>query len=461
MKSIHAVLLTIISAVSFMLTWPATAVANDRSETSHPTPTFNRDIAPIIHDKCMVCHRDGEVAPFPLTNYSQVKRRARQIALVTRRRYMPPWKPTAPHDAFADDRSLTDTQIALLQSWVDAGRPEGDPDDRQPPPTFPAGWRYGDPDIILELPYEFEIPAEGPDIYVHFVFPTELKTKKYIRAVQVRPSNLSAAHHGVVLLDGSGKARKQAIKQREPSGGKKTRHYYNFGDPGFLPRGFLPGFAPGLYPPPRDLSDPDGVGITLKPNLDIVLQMHYHPTGRIEKDRPRIGLYFTDVPPRRGPMAVMMANNQIDIPPGESRFQRTDSFKLPVDFEVRDIWGHMHIIGQRLEAWAILPDDSRRELIRIDDWDFNWQDTYRYKQPFDLPAGTTIHARWTWDNSDTNPRNPFSPPQRIRFGPNSHDEMTGLIIGGIPKRRGWAEAKLFTAVLMHYLKIKREEAAAK
>lgn len=413
------------------------------------TPTFNREIAPIIFDKCMVCHREGEVAPFPITNYEETSKRARQIALVTERRIMPPWKPTDAHGVFKDDRSLTEDQIALFKAWVDAGKPEGKAEDLPQAPEFSSGWHLGEPDLIIKLEKPFTVAAEGPDIYVHFVFPMDLKSDKYIRAVQVLPSNPRVAHHGVILLDGSGKARKLAAEQ----GGD---HYYNFGDPGFLTRGFLPGFAPGQITRERDLSDPDGVGLTLEKGLDIVLQMHYHPTGREETDQPQIGLYFTDVKPKRGPNVIAMANNDIDIPPGEKQFTRVDTFQLPVDFEVRDIWGHMHLLGRRMKVWAVLPDGTLKDLILIDDWDFNWQDSYLYKQPFLLPKGTVVHAEWVWDNSEDNPRNPYSPPERIQWGPDSTDEMSGLIVGGITKNKGWDEGAMWLSVISHYLKIERD-----
>ncbi len=426
----------------------ATAISMAASAAGNP-PTFNRDIAPIVFGKCMACHREGEVAPFPLTNFVEVSRRSRQIVMVTERHIMPPWKPTDASGVFKDDRSLTDEQIALFKSWAENGKAEGDAADLPDAPEFPSGWHLGEPDMVVGLQEPFKVSAEGLDVYVHFVFPMDLKQDKYIQAVQVLPSNPRVAHHGVILLDGSGNARKLAAKQ----GGD---HYFNFGDPGFLTRGFLPGFAPGQATRQRDASDSAGVGLTLKKGLDIVLQMHYHPTGRDETDQPRIGLYFTDEKPIRGPNIIGMANNDVDIPPGEKEFKRVDTYKLPVDFEVRDIWGHMHLLGKRMKVDAVLPDGEKRNLLLIDDWDFNWQDSYVYKEPFVLPKGTDIHAEWTWDNSAANPRNPYSPPRRVQWGPSSTDEMSGLIIGGITKNPGWDEGVMWLSVIGHYLKIERD-----
>lgn len=431
----------------------AILVASVAGAAQAATPTFNKDVAPIVFAKCMACHRPGEVAPFPLTSYKEVRKRARQIALVTKRGIMPPWKPVDPRGTFKYDRSLTKKEIAVFQSWAAAGAPEGDAKDLPKKPKFRSGWALGKPDMVLKLPKPFKVHAEGKDIYVHFVFPMNLKKDRYIKAVQVLPSNPSVAHHGVILLDGSKAARRQAKKH----GGS---HYFNFGDPGFIPRGFLPGYAPGIVTVREEETKNNEVGLTLGKGLDIVLQMHYHPTGKPETDQPQIGLYFTDVKPKRGPNIIAMANNDISIPPGARKFTRTDSFKLPVDFKVSNIWGHMHMIGKTMKVWAELPDGSKRQLLKIDDWDFNWQDTYHYTKPFVLPRGTVVKSVWTWDNTKDNPRNPWSPPRRIKHGPDSTDEMTGLIIGGVTVRRGLDEAIMWGAVIGHYFVIERRTKAA-
>ena len=413
-------------------------------------PTFTRDVAPILFENCVSCHRPGEVGPFSFLTYADTRKRARLIANLTARRIMPPWKPVAGHGEFKHTRRLTDAQIGVLQAWYKAGAPEGNPADLRPAPKFPEGWHAGPPDMILKVAAPFPVPAEGPDIYVHFVIPLDLKEDKYIRGVQILPSDRSVAHHGVIMLDGSGTARKLAAKH----GGD---HYPNFGGPGFVPRGFLPGYAPGII---TRIDDPANVasevGITLGKGLDIVLQMHYHPTGKAAVDQPQIGIYFTDKKPKRGPNIVLLGNNDVDIPPGAKAHLRADSYKLPVDFEVRDIWAHMHMIGKNVHAWAKLPDGTTRELLLIDDWDFNWQDTYVYRQPFVLPKDTVIHAEWTWDSTADNPRNPNNPPRRIVLGEASTDEMTGMIIGGKSVNAGWDEGVMWLSVVGHYLESERK-----
>lgn len=423
---------------------------------SQASPTFTKDVAPILFEHCATCHRPGEVGPFSLLTFADARKRATQLAELTASGTMPPWKPVAGHEEFRDARILTKEQIATFHKWQEAGAPEGNPVDLPPMPKFPEGWQAGPPDMILKVSEPFTIPAEGPDIYVHFVLPMELKKDKYVKAVQILPSNRRVAHHGVIMLDGSGTARKLAGKH----GGN---HYPNFGGPGFVPRGFLPGYAPGMTTKvDRSKEASDEVSIVLAKGLDIVLQMHYHPIGKEAVDQPQIGLYFTDKAPKRIPVIIGMSNNDVDIPAGAKDHKRTDSFVVPVDFEAQTIWGHMHMIGRELKVWADLPDGGKKDLLLINDWDFNWQDTYFYKKPFILPKNTVVHSEWIWDNTADNSRNPNSPPQRITFGEGSKDEMTGLIIGGKTVNPGVDEGVMWLSVIGHYIDIERKakEAAA-
>ena len=415
------------------------------SRSATAPPTFTKDLAPILFANCVGCHRPGEVGPFSLITYEDARKRAKQLASLTSARIMPPWKPVAGPDEFKDARMLSDSQIAVFKTWLDAGMPQGRAKDLPPLPKFPEGWQAGPPDMILKVGAPFPVPAEGPDIYVHFVIPMNLDKDKYVKAVQILPSNRRLAHHGVIMLDGSGTARKLAAK----NGGD---WYPNFGGPGFLPRGFLPGYAPGMTTRIQKTDKPeDDLSIILGKGLDIVLQMHYHPIGKEGTDQPQIGLYFTDRKPPRAGNVILMANNDVDIPAGVKAHKRVDTFKVPVDMEVGNIWGHMHMIGKELRVWADLPDGGKKDMLLINDWDFNWQDTYIYRKPFVLPKGTVVNAEWVWDNTADNPRNPNSPPKRVILGEGSTDEMTGLIIGGKTVHTGLDEGIMWLAVLGHYL----------
>lgn len=404
-------------------------------------PTFHRDVAPILFANCTTCHRDGQIGPFPLLKYEDAKKRAKQMASVTGEKTMPPWKPDAGHGEFRDARVLSDEQIATLKQWAAAGAPEGDPKDSPPPPKFKDGWQLGKPDIILKLPEPFSVPEDGRDIYHQFVFPLDIKKDIYVVGVECRPSNPKVAHHAVGLLDTSGEARKRDAKTKEPG--------YGGLDLGFLPAGFTPGYVPGQTP--RLMKK--GAAITVKKGTDFVLQMHYHPSGKEEKDQTEIGLYLTDTPPTSITGVVMMASEEIDIAAGEKKFTAKDEFTLPADMVIEGIWPHMHTIGKSVSVTAELPDGKKKSLLKISDWDFNWQDTYMYTRPFELSKGTKVVAEFTWDNSKDNPRNPHSPPKRVKLGEGSLDEMSGLIITG--ELKTWQDSMPhWGAVIGHYLEVK-------
>jgi hypothetical protein len=351
--------------------------------------------------------------------YTDAKKRAKQIADITTRRIMPPWKPQPGHGEFRDAKRLTEPQIATLRRWAEEGTPEGQKADLPPLPKFREGWQLGVPDIILKMPKPFVIPAQGNDIYVQFVFPLHLSRDIYVRGVECRPGNLRVAHHAVGILDSSGTARRLDAETPEPG-------YIRFGGPGFIPVGFTPGYVPGQTP--RFFEE--GAALTIKKGTDLVLQMHYHPSGKEETDQTEIGLYLTNKPPSRHVLGVLLGSEEIDIPAGSNSFQAFDRFVLPVGLKVSSIWAHMHLIGKEVRVWAELPDGSTRKLLWINDWDFNWQDTYLYKMPVLLPKGTVLRVASRFDNTTNNPRNPNQPPKRVRLGEQSTDEMLGVWIGG-------------------------------
>ena len=408
-----------------------------------PRPTFTQDVAAILFDHCTTCHRPNQVGPFPLLTYADARKRAGQIAEVTASKFMPPWKPDKGHGTFRDDRSLNATAIATLQKWAAAGAPEGPAAALPKAPTFRDGWQLGTPDLILTMPVDYRVPAEGPDVYVNFVFPTGLTRERYIKAVEVLPGNRRVVHHVVGMLDDSGTARKLAAK----GGGS----YTSFGGAGFVPKGFLPGYAPGTTP---RLIDP-AYSIPLKQNMDVVYQFHYHPTGKPESDKSQIGIYFAKRPPTKKIVGVLMGSDDVNIPPGDKAYTRTDSYTLPAAVVVQNTFAHMHMIGKKVKVWAKLPDGSTRRMLQISDWDFSWQDTYHYATPLVLPKGTVIHAEFTWDNTADNPRNPNRPPQRITLGENSTDEMAGLWIGGTPVRQD-EDWMIWLATIGHYFEIQKK-----
>ena len=378
------------------------------------TPTFSHDVAPVLYRQCASCHHPGGVAPFSLLTYQDAAKRARLIATVTAKRYMPPWLPEAgPSDLhFQGERRLTDREIATLARWAEAGAPLGSAAETPSAPRFPDGWQLGKPDLEVEMRTAYEVPAEGPDQYRCFAIPTPAGRDRWVRAMDTRPGNPLVVHHTLLFQDISGTARK-----RDTGSG-----YSCFGTPGFLPARGLGGWTPGSTPAVKAAGIPD----LLHGGADLVLQVHYHPIGKAETDRTRIALYFTDQKPARRASDIPLGSSQIDIPPGERNYKVTDHFTVPVDVDVIAINPHAHYICREMLGYAVLPDGSRKTLIHIPQWNFDWQQQYFYDKPVRLPEGTRLEMEFTYDNSAANVRNPNHPPKRVMLGPGSTDEMAGL-----------------------------------
>ena len=381
--------------------------------------TWTRDIAPVVFSQCSSCHRPGEVAPFSLLTYRDVQKHARQIALVTEQRVMPPWKPAPGYGTFQHERRLTETQIGLFQRWAATGAPEGRLADLPPAPHFTDGWQLGKPDMVLSMLRPVTIPAEGQDVNRSYVIPVHMPKGRYLRAAEFRAGNRRVVHHGTAMLDTSGKARALEAAQGGPGAG-----YVSFGGPGFLPSGGLPGYAPGMG---AEVFPADASGVLPK-DVDVVLGMHYHPNGKVETDQSSIGLYFTDKPPVRIGSLITMGVLNLLIEPGEKAHLEQDTYTLPVDVDVEAVYEHMHLLGKTCKMWAVLPDGTTRPLIQINDWDFSWQATYHLKQRLHLPRGTVLHAEWTHDNTADNPHQFNTPPKRVTNGENSTNEMGGALI---------------------------------
>ena len=376
-------------------------------------PTYNKDIAPIFYKNCAGCHRPGEVAPFSLLSYQDTAKRAAIIASVTKSRVMPPWKAEPGFGEFQDVRRLSDEQIALIQQWASAGAPEGNAADKPVPPKFTDGWQLGEPDKVVTIPSKFSVPPDGPDIYRCFVISLNAEQSLYVHGLEFRAGNRRVVHHALVFADPFGQGRKLAA-------GSADGGYTCFGGPGFagaLVGGWAPGITPRKPTPEYAAALPKGV--------DLVLQIHYHPSGAPAEDQSSLGLFFGDAP-TKGRSVVLLGTNQIDIAPGDGHYVVKASRTLPAEAELVGITPHAHYICKDMKVNAYLPDGSVTPLIWIKDWDFNWQGAYSYANPVKLPKGTRIEMEYSYDNSANNPRNPANPPNRVTYGEGTTDEM-GLV----------------------------------
>ena len=398
---------------------PAPTLPNLESPTPHPpnSLTFTKDIAPLVFKHCARCHRPGEAGPFSLLTYEDVRKRAAQIVRVTQDRFMPPWLPEPGYGRFAGERRLNDRQIAMLAQWVEEGAVEGDPAHLPPAPQFPEGWQLGEPDLVVTMPEPYALPAGGPDVFRYFVAPIPVKGRRYVRAFEFRVDNPRILHHASVGVDPTSTSRRLDEEETEPGFSDKDLAS-NLADP----TGQWLSWTPGKQP----YMGSEDVAWVLQPNTDAVFVMHMLPSGKPERVQAKVGLFFSEKKPTHVPALLRIGSQTIDISAAEKNYRNHDRYVLPVDLRVLSVYTHAHYLCKTMKGYATLPDGTRKWLIHIKRWDFNWQDEYRYAEPLFLPKGTTIEMEYTYDNSASNLRNPNHPPQRVVYGPNSWDEMGDL-----------------------------------
>lgn len=378
--------------------------------------TFTREIAPIIFDACVSCHRTNGPGPFPLTTYDEVRRRATQIVKVTGDRFMPPWKVKPGVSHFVGQRLLTDREIALIDAWVKAGSPQGDAAALPRVPAFADGWLLGKPDLVVKPDGVYTLPALDTDAFRIFAIRIPVTKRTYVTGIEFHPGNPRVVHHANIRIDRTPATRQLDAADPLP------------GYDGLMPRsaeypdGHFLGWTPGQVAP---LVQPD-LAWTLEPGSDLVVQLHLQPTGAVEEVLPEIGLYFSNTAPKRTPTILRLGSQGIDIPPGEQRYVIRDSYVLPVDVQLLAVQPHAHYRAREIHGVATLPDGTERVVMHITDWDFRWQHVYREQTPIPLPKGTRLSMQYTYDNSSTNVRNPELPPTRVFWGQRSRDEMGDL-----------------------------------
>lgn len=438
----------------FTLPLLAIAVASPLIAQAPPAaPTYSGHVASIVYNNCTPCHRPGEAVPFTLTSYDDVKRRGRTIASVTADRYMPPWHAESDAAAFRDDRRLSEADIKTLGDWVAAGMPRGDAKKEPALPKFTPGWQLGEPDLIVRMSDAMQVPEDGPDLFRNFAIPLNLTEDRWIRAIEFRPSG-KASHHALFFFDSTGSA--LAEDERDPGPGfggmsflagqgglrgaangqggtNALRALLSGGADGEAQFGALGGWAVGGGP--ADL--PEGTARKLPAGSALVLQMHFHPTGKPETEQATVGIYFAKAAPKRTLISLQLpalfgAIAGIDLPAGAPHTVISDSYVLPVDVDVLGGGGHAHYLATDMHMWVTPPGGAKQDLLTIANWDFNWQERYFFAKPVRLVAGTRVDVEIAYDNSELNPANPFSPPRRVRFGQQSTDEMGSITLEMLP-----------------------------
>lgn len=395
--------------------------------------TFSEHIAPIIYDNCTSCHRPGEIAPFSLTNYEEVANWSGMIQYVTEIKYMPPWKPDRTYTNFVGESGLSDDEIQLISDWVAAGSPQGNPNLEPPIPTFPSGSQLGTPDLVLEMTEDYFIAGNNQDDYRVFVLPTGLTEDKEIAAIEFRPGNNKAVHHALIAYDTEGAA--AAMDAQTPEYG-----YESFGDFGVTPQGIFTGYTPGI----KTIRYPVGIGSTLPADADLLIQLHYAPLPTNQTDRSSVNIFFkdNDDPIEREieripitPFNLVSGWFSFVIDPDEViTFHGTE--EVEQDISLINVYPHCHYLGKDWEIFAVTPQNDTINIIKIEEWDFNWQGSYTFDRMKKIPAGSTIHTYATYDNTTSNPYNPSNPTQTVSWGEGTTDEMYLVGIGYVPYQEG-------------------------
>lgn len=358
--------------------------------------TFYRDVLPILENRCQECHREGQMAPMAFSTYEQTRPWAKAIREAVLTRKMPPWFADPCCGKFANDRSLTPAERETLARWADSGAPKGREADARPAKVWPEGWNIPHPDAVVEMPRAFHVPAAGTVEYQYFIVPTGFSGDRWVQSVEVRPSERKVVHHAVVYI-------------REP--GDTWTHGPTNAD---ILAVYAPGSAPNAYP--------EGMAKLIKAGSDLVLEVHYTPSGKAAEDRIKIGMVFAPSRPAKRVLTLQMDNEKFVIPAGERDFRVSAWGTLPNDALLLGFFPHMHLRGKSFEYTRIRDNGLPETLLRVKPYDFYWQLYYRLAEPLALKKGTRLNWIATYDNSAANPRNP-DPTADVRYGHQSWDEM--------------------------------------
>jgi peroxiredoxin len=376
-------------------------ISRARSQATGGRVTYSRDVAPIIQDHCLVCHRKGQVAPFALTSYRAVSGWAETIREVLEQGRMPPWSADPRHGHFANDPRLAEEEKQVVFDWIRQGCPEGNAADLPSPRQFPEEWTIPTPDLVVSMPQPFTVPAEGIIEYQYVEVDPHFREDKWIKAAEIRPGNRAVVHHCTVFL-------------RPPGAGKD-----DVASQGALGSFCLAATAPGT--PPE--SYPDGMAKKVPAGWKFLFVLHYQAVGKAQTDQTSLGLVFADPRTVRQEVATrVMIDDTLSIPPhaADHRVEQTWQINDPV--LLLSFFPHMHLRGRSFRYEAFYPDGSTEVLLDVPRWDFNWQHRYMLAEPKRLPSGSRLRCSAVYDNSAANPNNP-DPGATVRAGPQSTDEM--------------------------------------
>ena len=408
--------------------------ADGQAPAKAPVPTYTKDVAPILFKNCTGCHRPGEIGPMSLLTYEDVRPRAKDIRDKVADGIMPPWHADKTHGTFANDRSLSEADKATLIRWANNGAPKGNPKDMPPAPTYTEGWTVGQPDVVLEMPVDYKIPADGFVEYEYFEIPTNFTEDKWVQSVEVRPGARAVVHH-VIVTARPGKPEPRpggftfakgmeipkgqtgagpAATDIDPKHGKGQSLFPAPQRLGVFVGAYAPGTSVFKYEP--------GSATLIRAGSTLVMQMHYTPNGKEAIDRTRIGLTFAKEPPKTEVRLGSLINGQLKIPAGEKDYSIAAEMTTLTDVTLRSMLPHTHLRGKSWEYTAIYPDGRTEVILSVAKYDFNWQTEYVFAEPLKLPKGTKIRAVAHYDNSAGNKSNP-DPSVDVAWGDQTWEEM--------------------------------------
>jgi hypothetical protein len=400
--------------------------------------TFNKDVLPLLQKNCQSCHRPGEVAPMSFLTYQETRPWAKAMKAAVLSKKMPPWLADPKYGHFQNERRLSEADVKTLTAWADSGAPEGDPKDKLAPIQFTEGWNIK-PDVVIEMPNAFDVPAKGILEYQYVVVPTHFDKDVWVTAAETRPGNRAVLHHVIAYVRPPGSAYLKDAKpgipfvpvqferdengaaiRRIPQGGEQPRGQRAVGAP-MAGVELLTAFAPGLQEQRFDEVAP-GAAKLIPAGSDIVFQLHYTTNGKPGSDKTRIGLTVAQNPPRYRYFTTNAATQDFAIPPKDPNYETHSMVTLAAPAQLVWLMPHMHVRGKDFLYQAVYPTGETETLLSVPKYDFNWQLGYELAKPVALPKGTRIECTAHHDNSANNPNNP-NPNVTVRWGDQTWEEM--------------------------------------
>ena len=385
--------------------------------STEKSPTFYKDVLPIVQTHCQACHRSGEIAPMPLVTYNDVKPWAAAMKSAVQSKQMPPWFADARYGKFSNDPSLSNDEIAMVVKWVDAHAPAGDPNNAPPPPHWAEGWVIPKPEQVFTMPVPVQLPARGDVEYTYEIVPTHFKEGRWVQMSEVRPTSRDHVHHAVVYVRPPDSTWLRDAPVGKPFTASDMVDPKNRAEALATTSDMLLVYAPGSEPDRW----PEGMAKYIPAGSDIVFQMHYTTNGKTATDQTSIGVIYAKTPPKQRVLTLQLTNHTFVIPPEADNYEVYRRGTLPNDATLLSFFPHMHLRGKRFDYDIVHPDGTIEPLLQVN-YDFHWQLSYRLAKPLSLKAGTVLQAVATYDNSENNMHNP-DPKKAVTWGGQTYEEM--------------------------------------